>query len=175
MAVITEQDRIEEFENLKEILDRLDVAAQIIPAGQGLEQSCLMICMPTDMEDWKEEYKTDLHIAAAYLIQMSDDEEQLTKYLMIYMPIQVDLEEEKELEILRLVNEVNQNIAYGTCFYGKDSVSGKWLLQIKWLIGGDVGHYLDEGVVCETIFELGSIYDMLKERLLKLKETARGI
>lgn len=175
MPFITERDRVEEFENLKEVLDELEVAAEIIPSGEGLEQSCLLICLPTGTEDWEEEYKTDLHIASAYLIQLDEDESQLTKYLMLYMPIQVDLKGADDLAILRLVNEVNQEISFGTCFYGKEPTTDRMLLQIKWLIGGAVDSFLDEGVICETIFELGGIYDRLKERLLELSEVSVGV
>ena len=172
MAFITEKDRLDEFENLKELLDELEVAAEIIPAGPVVEQSCLMIALPTNIEDWEQEYKTDLHMAAAYLIQIGDDEEQLTKYMMIYMPVQVDLTGVDELAVLKLINEANKEISFGTCFYAEEQNSKRMLLQVKCLIGGAVDEYLDEGVVCEVIYDLGVIYDMLKERLLKLKETA---
>ncbi|MGN0330596.1 MAG: hypothetical protein ACI4D5_05075 [Kineothrix sp.] len=168
MAIITEEDRLREYENIKEILDELDVAAEILRIGDESEMSCMMISLPTEVEDWREEYKTDLHMATAHLIQLSEDQEQLTKYLMVYVPVQVDLRETDELEVLRLINRINNTLAVGTCFYGKEPTSERMLLQIKWMIGGRVDENLDEGVVCEAIYELGATYDRLKAQLLEL-------
>ena len=168
MARITERDRIEEFENIQEMLNTLEVAAKILEAGPNLEESCMLISLPTNVEDWEEEYKEDLHIATGYLIQMGEEENQQTKYLMLYMPVQVDLTSVDELVLLKLANELNQTLPVGACFVGKDKNSERVLLQIKCFIGGYVEEFLDEGVVCEAVFELGSIYDRLKEQLLDL-------
>ena len=169
MAIITEHDRKKEFEHIKEFLDALDVAADIAETGADQGQTCLLISLPTEIENWKEEYQTDLHLATGYLFQLSDDEDQLTKYLMLYMPVKVDLRDVDELELLRLVNELNRKMRIGTCFYGTEENTGRVLLQVKWLIGGRVDVFLDEGVVCEAVFELGALYDQLKEQLAGLE------
>lgn len=168
MSLITEKDRIKEFENIKEILSRLDIAAEILKAGERLEESCLLLSMPTNMEDWRAEFEEDLHLATGYLVQMGEEEEQQTKYLMLYMPIQVDLSGCDELEILRFANKTNETLPVGTCFCKEDEESGRMLLQIKCIIGGYVDEFLDEGVVCEAVYELGYAYDRLKQELQEL-------
>lgn len=168
MALITEKDRIQEFENIKSILQEVDVAAEVLKKGSNLEQSCMVISMPTAVEEWKEEFQEDLHVASAYLTQLGEDEEQLTKYLVIYMPIQVDVSGVDELTILKFVNDSNMQMPVGTCFYCEDPKDGRMLVQVKWSVGGRVDELLDEGVICEAVYELGYAYDMLKEHLLEM-------
>ena len=169
MALITEQDRIKEFENIKEFLEELEVAAEILQKGGSLEESCLLLSMPTETEELNGILPDDLHMATAYLTQTGDEEDQLTKYLTIYMPIQVDLTGADEGKVLKYVNDCNESFPFGTCFYGENPLTGRMLVQVKWSIGGPVDELLDEGVVCEAIFELGCLYDLLKEELLEMK------
>ena len=171
MALITEQDRIEEFQNIKDVLDKLDIAAEILKPREGQPQSCLMVSLPTDIEDWEKEYETDMHMAVCNLIQLDTEEAQQTKYLMIYSAVMVDMSGVDELGIYRFLNEANRNLKVGTCFFGEDLNDGRKLVQLKWMIGGYVDEYLDAGVVGEAILELGNTYDTLKEQLLKQVES----
>lgn len=173
MANITDKDRIKEYENMKDMLDSLEIACEILPKNALVEQSSLLISLPTSCEDWETEFETDMHVATGQLIQLSDDEQQLTKYLMLYVPIQVDVKGLDELVLLRLMNEVNSEIPIGTCFCAEEPGTGRLLLQIKWLIGGFVGEYIEEAVLCEALFEIGSVYDEVKEKLVELVEQAQ--
>ena len=170
MAILTGADKKREFEHIMEFLNDLQIASNIIEAEDenGDQDCCLMVALPTGVEDWKEEYQTDIHLAVGTMIQLSDDKDQLTKYLMFYMAVQVDLQDADELAVLRLGNEWNRTMRVGSCIYGREKETGRTLLQVKCLIGACVDDDLDEGVVCETIYELGDLYDRLKEQLSAL-------
>ena len=86
MALITDQDRREEFENLKEYFEEVDIISQIIDKKEPYNQACMLIALPTsDDTIWEsEEMPEDPHLATAYLMQLGEEENQLTKYMMLY-------------------------------------------------------------------------------------------
>lgn len=170
MSLLTEQHRIDEFKHIKEFLEEIEVAAEVLEQGNMVQETCLMICLPTWNEDWKEEMEeeADLHFASGYLMQLGEEDEQLTKYLVLYMPIQVDLTGISREKALEFVNTVNLSLPLGTCFYAENPSDGRMMIHVKYMIGGYMEEYLDEGVVCETVLEMGYAYDTLKEELLEL-------
>ena len=170
MPLLSEQHKKEELKHMKEFLEEIEVAAEVLESGNLVEETCLMICLPTWKEDWKEEMEDqeDLHFASGYLMQLGEEDEQLTKYLALYMPIQVDLTGISREKVLEFVNTVNLSLPLGTCFYAENPSDGRMMIHVKYMIGGYVEEFLDEGVVCETVLEMGYAYDTLKEQLLEL-------
>ncbi|MDO4260624.1 MAG: hypothetical protein Q4C82_00970 [Eubacteriales bacterium] len=177
MPLLTEKERQEELEHISELLNGLELPAEVMTAGGMFDQSSLLIGLPTEEDiDWDkplEELPNDLHVAAGYLIQLdAESEDQLTKYFMLYAQVLVDLTGVDELEILRTVNQMNQEIALGTFFYAdttdlQGGVQGR-RVQFRHSIGiPDDGEW-DEGVLGETILEAGVYYDIMKERLTEL-------
>ena len=168
MAVITEEYRIREFEYLKRLLEAGDIAAKILHSDGVLDESCLIISMPTTSDDLDGLVPSDLHMAKAYLSQSDDeDEDTATKYLSFIMPIQVDLKDVDEYKMLKYLNECNECIPFGTCYYSENPLSGRMLVQVKWAIGGVMDEPLNANVFCDTVCELGFLYDSLKEELLE--------
>ncbi|MGN0342466.1 MAG: hypothetical protein ACI4DO_06715 [Roseburia sp.] len=168
MGQLTEQEKIEDFERIKDMLDELNQAAEILQVGEDNSETVMMVVLPTTMEDWEEEYKTDMHMATCYIMQPEGEEGQPTKYMMIYTPILVDVSTLDELEVLRYISELNRTLLVGSCFYGEDLNDGRRLVQIKWTIGGYAGEPFDEGIVCEALYELGSTYDTIKAHLKEM-------
>lgn len=168
MPLIKEEEKKQEFENLKEILASLQIASEIMQKGDLVPETCLLITLPTTMKNWEEEYKTDMHMASAYLMQMDELDEQQTKYMMIYSQIQVDLADVPLAKIYPFLNLWNRYSAVGTYYVGEDPGTGKLLVHMKGIIGGGVEGFIDEAVICETIYELGYKYDEIKAELLEL-------
>lgn len=169
MALITEQDRQNEFTSICSLLDKLEIAAQILPKNEMIDQACMMISLPTNCSDWSAETETgDLHLTTGYLVQIGEEENQQTKYLMLYMPVQVDVSNVDELTLLRYVNDLGKKFPFGSFFTQKDERTDRLLVQAKYMLGGYVGEELDGGVVGEVIYELGAAYDMIKADLLAM-------
>lgn len=172
MALITDQDRREEFENLKEYFEEVDIISQIIDKKEPYNQACMLIALPTsDDTIWEsEEMPEDPHLATAYLMQLGEEENQLTKYMMLYFQVAVDLTDVSEIEILRLINKANRTLSVGHFFYSED-VQGVLSVQYKVLVGSASDQYTDIAVVCEHIWAMGDFYDQMKADLLTLKNS----
>lgn len=171
MGKISEEDRIGEFKNLKENLDAIDIVSDIIGKKGPLEQSILMIMLPSDEEGlWEgEDYPEDGHLAFAYLMQREEDNP-ITQYLMLYTEILVDVSDVEEIKILRLINDMNRTLLNGCFFYAKEAQDERPMVHLKMMVGGDTEEFINEAVAGESIIDMGIAYDRMKEALLALKE-----
>ena len=89
----TDQEKMQEFERLKDFLESLDMAAEILPKGNVLDDIILLVSLPSIEEypDDREATEADLHLAAGYLMDLDDTDQRLCKYLLFYSQIIVDL------------------------------------------------------------------------------------
>lgn len=170
MAIIDNEDRIEDFEELKEAFDAVGIVSKVIDKGDLVGEPCMMIALPTeDDADLSDEGENaDLHLAAAYLTQLSRSEKQMTKYLMLYAQVKTDLEGMEEGRILSLVNRMNQEQMLITFIYGKARPEEPCTVQLKCTVGALDDEYPDEALVCEAVVEMGAAYDRMKQELREL-------
>ena len=117
----TIEEKTEEFERLKEFLDSVEIAAEILPPGKLTEEPSLLVCLPS-VEDAGREGEIrpeELHVAAGYFLNLDDTEQRLTKYLIFYTQIEAEFSSMSDLEILTLINQLNRTVRVGHYFYGK--------------------------------------------------------
>ena len=43
----SEQEKIAEYEYLRDFLDEVEIAAEVLPKGKVAEESALLVCLPT--------------------------------------------------------------------------------------------------------------------------------
>ena len=116
----TDQEKMQEFERLKDFLESLDLAAEILPKGNVLDDIILLVSLPS-IEEYpsdREATEADLHLAAGYLMDLDDTDQRLCKYLLFYSQIIVDLSGFERTEILENINQLNRNVRMGHYFYG---------------------------------------------------------
>lgn len=176
MPLLTRKEKDTELKQICEVLNSYDFIAEFLPKGKLFEESCIFLSMPTDDEgDFDEnDENADLHMAVMYLLQLDTEEEaQMTKYLLLVFKLLVDISSIEERKLFQLINEMNQFARMGTFFIGEEELpDGKIerTIQYKHLIGASTDEAFDEGVVGEAIIEIGFYYDELKERVLALLE-----
>ena len=173
----TIEEKTEEFERLKEFLDSVEIAAEILPPGKLTEEPSLLVCLPS-VEDAGREGEIrpeDLHVAAGYFLNLDDTEQRLTKYLIFYTQIEAEFSSMSDLEILTLINQLNRTVRVGHYFYGKVDGSDAAVVQYRTTVACADGEPFDEGVIGDTIVEMGAGYDIAKETFAhanKDRETA---
>ena len=103
----TDQEKMQEFERLKDFLESLDMAAEILPKGNVLDDIILLVSLPSIEEypDDREATEADLHLAAGYLMDLDDTDQRLCKYLLFYSQIIVDLSSFERTEILENIDQ----------------------------------------------------------------------
>ena len=158
----TDQEKIQEFERLKDFLESLDLAAEILPKGNVLDDIILLVSLPSIEEypDDREATEADLHLAAGYLMDLDDTDQRLCKYLLFYAQIIVDLSSFERTEILENINQLNRNVRMGHYFYGPADGKEEEMLQYRVMVSGAEDQPLDEGVVADALLEMGVGYDI---------------
>ena len=170
MALLTKEERNQEIEALRNCLDELEFASAILPEGPWADQKGLLVELPGDEEiEWKAgEIPENARIAAAYLMQLDEEEDQLTNYLLFCFELPQTIGDATELKVLKLINELNQQIRMG-CFYLDESrmeeVGRK--VQYRLAVGASTDADFDEGLVGEAIIEMSLYYDLMEERLME--------
>ena len=158
----TDQEKMQEFERLKDFLESLDMAAEILPKGNVLDDIILLVSLPSIEEypDDREATEADLHLAAGYLMDLDDTDQRLCKYLLFYSQIIVDLSGFERTEILENINQLNRNVRMGHYFYGPADGKEEEMLQYRVMVSGAEDQPLDEGVVADALLEMGVGYDI---------------
>ena len=158
----TDQEKMQEFERLKDFLESLDLAAEILPKGNVLDDIILLVILPS-IEEYpsdREATEADLHLAAGYLMDLDDTDQRLCKYLLFYSQIIVDLSGFERTEILDNINQLNRNVRMGHYFYGPADGKEEEMLQYRVMVSGAEDQPLDEGVVADALLEMGVGYDI---------------
>ena len=158
----TDQEKMQEFERLKDFLESLDLAAEILPKGNVLDDIILLVSLPS-IEEYPSDRETteaDLHLAAGYLMDLDDTDQRLCKYLLFYSQIIVDLSSFERTEILENINQLNRNVRMGHYFYGPADGKEEEMLQYRVMVSGAEDQPLDEGVVADALLEMGVGYDI---------------
>ena len=158
----TDQEKMQEFERLKDFLESLDMAAEILPKGNVLDDIILLVSLPS-IEEYpndREATEADLHLAAGYLMDLDDTDQRLCKYLLFYSQIIVDLSSFERTEILENINQLNRNVRMGHYFYGQADGKEEEMLQYRVMVSGAEDQPLDEGVVADALLEMGVGYDI---------------
>ena len=158
----TDQEKMQEFERLKDFLESRDLAAEILPKGNVLDDIILLVSLPS-IEEYPSDRETteaDLHLAAGYLMDLDDTDQRLCKYLLFYSQIIVDLSGFERTEILENINQLNRNVRMGHYFYGPADGKEEEMLQYRVMVSGAEDQPLDEGTVADALLEMGVGYDI---------------
>lgn len=161
----TDQEKMEEFTRLRDFLESVEVAAEVIPKGELSEETTLLVCLP-GTEPWEEEEEPtveNLHVAAGYFLDLDDSEERLAKYLLFYTQIPADLSAMEVSEVLALINELNSTARVGHYFLGKAEENQPLQVHYRATVTGVDQQPFDEGIVADTILEMGVGYEVAKE------------
>lgn len=168
---MTDIEKIEEFEQLKEFLGSLEIAAEIIPQGDMFGATSLLIALPGS-EDVNEELNVDniakLHMASASFVEWDEDDSQITKQLLLYTQIPVDVTGVDELSLLRLINEMNRTVRIGHYFYDHVMMKEEKMVQYRMVVTGVVEEPLDGAIVADALLEMGLGFNIMKDELEEL-------
>ncbi len=172
MPLLSKKEKKEEIMKIQEMLDELEFGAVILPPGQWADETGLLIDLPTDEDvDWEgEDFPENAHVAVAYLLQLDNEsEEQLTKYLLFSFVNQTGEKTVDELQLLRIVNGMNQQIRMGS-FFLETAANGEQIVHYRLTVAASTDDNWDEGVLGEAIIEMSLYYDMMQEELAKLSD-----
>lgn len=178
MPILTEREKKQELERISAFLNEMEIAADVMNGGGFFDETCMLIGLPTEETlEWNEgePIPEDVHMAAGYVVQMDpESEQQLTKYLLLYALVPVELSGVDEGAVLRLINDINRQIMLGAFFYGEtkdiQGLNQGARVQFRHIIGVSTDDTWDVGVVCEAVLEIGVYYDLMKEKLQELKD-----
>lgn len=174
-----EQEILAEFEHLSEYLNDVEIVAEVLPKGKIAEETSLLVCLPgaesgtddgTDEDDLNPE---NMHVASGCLLDLSEGENRLAKYLMLYTQIPVDISAMTAAEVVLLLNELNRTVRVGHYFLGAVEGEETPVVQYRATVTGAEGEHLDGGVVADTIVEMGSGYEVAKTALLQANEECK--
>ena len=171
----SEQEKLEELEYLRDFLNDVEIASEVIPKNQIFVESTLLICLPSveDIMEGDEVVPEKMHVASAYLLDLDDTEKRLAKYLLFYTQIKTDISALSTMEVILLLNELNRTVRVGHYFFGEVDGEEAPMVQYRATITGADGENFDGGLVADTILEMGVGYDMVKDKLMQANEDCR--
>ena len=171
---LTQEKKREEFQKLKDFLDEVEIVAEIAEKGKLFEDTVLLVSLPTaeELTEDRELTEEELHLAAGYLMEPEEKERRLTRYLMFYTRIYADLSELTRAEVLSMVNELNRKVRIGNYFLGPMD-GGEEAVQYRIMMAGIPGEPVDEGLVADTLLEMGNAYDVAAGALKKANDEMR--
>ncbi len=172
----TDKEKIEEFTRLRDVLDSIEIASEVLPKGELSEETTLLVCLPSaeKLPEEDEVKPEDLHMAAGYLIDLDDAEQKLAKYLLFYSQIPVDLSAMKVESVLLMINELNRKVRVGHYFLSQLEENGPYMVQYRATVSGMCDLPFDEGVVADTILEMGIAYDVAREAFTMANEECKN-
>lgn len=172
----TNQEKIEEFTRLRDFLESVEVASEVIPKGEMAEDTTLLVCLPGTDELAEDEEPTaeKLHVAAGYLLDLGESEKRLAKYMLFYTQIPADTSHMKVEEVLLMLNELNRTVRVGHYFLGKTEENQPLMVQYRATVTGVDGEPFDEGIVADTILEMGVGYEVAREALNQANEECKN-
>ena len=172
----TEQEKLEEFHRLKEFLDSIEVAAEVIPKSENVEDVTLLVCLPDGSEIPEDHELTyeDLHMAAGYLLDLDDAEERLAKYMMFYSQISADMSSMTMAEVVLLLNEMNRTVRVGHYFLGQSEKNEPMMVHYRATVMCPGDESFDEGVVADTLLEMGVGYEAARQMIIQANEECKN-
>ena len=170
-----EQQKLEELEYLRDFLNDIEIASEVIPRNQMLEESTLLVCLPSveEVMEGAEVVPEKMHVATAYVLDLDEAEKRLAKYLLFYTQIKADISAMNATEVILLLNDLNRTVRVGNYFYGDVDGEELPMVQYRATITGVEGEYFDGGLVADIILEMGVAYDMAKNALQQANEKCK--
>lgn len=175
MEFMTEKQMDDQLERLKAMLNELEFEAETLLRNPLLDRPTLLINLPSEEElriD-DEGLPENLHIAVGTLTHLGDEPEDAdTKYLMLIMLMQADVEGIEEIRLYQLVNEMNTiarlgNFAYGDFSNGSEALKVPFRYQL--LLGTPADGFWEKKTLENSLIEMALYYDMFLEKLQELK------
>lgn len=175
--MLTQEKKRTEFERIREFLAQAEIAAEVADKGRLFDDTVLLVSLPT-AEEFPEDHELteeELHLAVGYLVDLDGEEERLSRYLMFYSQIEVDLAELTKAEVLSMLNELNRRVRLGCFFLGPVDGQETEGVQYRMMVSGVPEEPFDEGLVADAILEMGTGYDVALGALSKANdEKKRG-
>ena len=171
--MLTQEKKRTEFERIREFLAQAEIAAEVADKGKLFDDTVLLVSLPT-AEEFPEDHELteeELHLAVGYLDR---EEERLSRYLMFYSQIEVDLAELTKAEILSMLNELNRRVRLGCFFLGPVDGQETEGVQYRIMVSGVPEEPFDEGLVADAILEMGTGYDTALGALRKANDEMKS-
>lgn len=172
----SDQEKIEELQRLRDFLDSVEIAAEVIPKGKLGDEILMLVALPTHDEDPEAEEISpeQIHAASVMMMDLDDNEKRLAKYLMFYTQIEADLSNMTIAEVILLLNDLNRTVRIGHYFLAEKEEGGPQVVHYRATVAGVEDEPFDEGIVADAILEMGIGYDYAKEVIRQANEKLKN-
>ena len=172
----SEQQKIEELQRLRDFLDEVEIAAEVLPKGTFGDEIVMVVALPTHDEEFNaEEFSPDqIDAASIMMLDLDDNEKRLAKYLLIYTQIDVDLSKMTVAEAILLLNDLNRTVRIGHYFLAEKEEGGPQVVHYRATVAGVEEEPFDEGIVADAILEMAIGYDYAKHAFRLVNEELKN-
>lgn len=170
-----EQEKLEELEYLRDFLNEVEIASEVLPKSEIADEDILLVCLPSveDAMEGDDVNPEKMHVVSGYLLDLASGENRLAKYLLLYTVINADISAMTAAEVVLLLNELNRTVRVGHYFLGAVEGGDVPMVQYRATVAGAEGEHFDGGVVADTIVEMGIGYDIVQKSLLQANEECK--
>lgn len=172
----SENEKIQELKMIRDFLNEVEIASEVLEKGKVAEETSIVVCLPSveDAMEGDEVNPEKLHVASGYLLDLDDTQQRLAKYLMFYTQIKADISAMTTAEVLLLLNELNRTVRVGHYFLGNVEDEEMPVVQYRATVTGAIGEPFDQGIVADTIIEMGVAFDSVSEVLAMANEECKS-
>ena len=153
-SILSETQMLENLYALKEIYQKLELKAVVVPQLEELPLPALVAVLENDE-------KNRPRIVTNSFLPMERDDAEHTKFLQFYMELQNDLNGIQQQELLEMLQWVNRHIPMGSCMLREADESRPVRLVIRMTHGFPVIRPIDPGVFAEELILFDQIGEMV--------------
>ncbi len=169
MSMTREQEQ-KELNALKECVEDMGMTAQLIPQAGKEQQPALSVILPKENDSDRE-----ITLVCSFL-PLEDSQSQFVKYLQMYMEVEAPLPDEQMPIALLLINQINQILVVGQCFWRMENEE-KGLpgaIGIRYTLPSPLDQPVDDGCFGESVIMMAEAFQFLKKVLEDTKDPEKA-
>ncbi len=153
---ITWEEQVKDLISLKECAEDMGMKAEVVPHAGKEKNPALSIELPLGSSG-KE------RTLVCCFLPLEEDQSQFCKYLQMYIELASPLPDEDMPVVLLLINQINQILSVGQCFWrmGNDEEGLPGAIGIRYTLATPLDSPVDDGCFGESIILMADAFDFL--------------
>lgn len=166
---MTWEDEFKELNSLKECVEDIGLTAEVVAQAGKEKHPALAVALPV------EDFGKQCTLVCCFL-PLKDNQSQFVKYLQMYIELEAPLPEAQMPIALLLLNQINQILVVGQCFWRMEDEDGglPGVIGIRYTLPTPIEQPVDEGCFGESLILLADAFHFLDEILESAKEPEKA-
>ncbi len=166
---MTWEEQMKDLLSVKECAEDMGMKAEIVTDAGKEKIPALSIQLP--IGDSNKE-----RILVCSFLPLEEDQSQFCKYLQMYIELPAPLPDEEMPLVLLFINQINQILAVGQCFWrmGNENMGLPGAIGIRYTLSVPLDQSVDDGCFGESVILMADAFDFLDYVLETAKDKEKA-